>query len=174
MEDYNDYTMPSLGTAGTAVGAQYGQADNYKSSLISNYGYIISFSTSHHPERQYIYYKPKASNGGAASLPAGCTPLCLKSSQLVRTASETNRKEPHSSTTPGVVSAEKQQQHQLSLAASNKPTAGDVAGDGQQHQLPDFGLSALVEPEVISTNHHQDPLSATVRDTSIQNAGRLS
>lgn len=121
--------------------------------------------------------QPKASNGGAASLPAGCTPLCLKSSQLVRTASETNRKEPH--TTPGVVSAEKQQQqqHQLSLAAS-KPTAGDVAGDGQQHQLPDFGLSALViEPEVISanTNHHQDPVSAaTVRDTSIQNAGRLS
>ncbi|XP_046440100.1 neurotensin receptor type 1-like [Daphnia pulex] len=117
--------------------------------------------------------KPKTSNGGAASLPAGCTPLCLKSSQLVRTASETNRKEPH--TTPGVVSAEyQQQQHQLSLAAS-KPTAGDVAGDGQQHQLPDFGLSALVEPEVISTNHHQDPVSsATVRDTSIQNAGRLS
>jgi hypothetical protein len=118
--------------------------------------------------------QPKSSNGGAASLPAGCTPLCLKSSQLVRTASETNRKEPHT-TAPGVVSAEKQQQHQLSLAAS-KPTAGDVAGDaGQQHQLPDFGLSALVEPEVISTNHHQDPVSsATVRDTSIQNAGRLS
>jgi hypothetical protein len=116
--------------------------------------------------------QPKSSNGGAASLPAGCTPLCLKSSQLVRTASETNRKEPH--TTPGVVSAEKQQQHQLSLASS-KPTAGDVAGDGQQHQLPDFGLPALVEPEVISTNHHQDPVSsATVRDTSIQNTGRLS
>lgn len=121
--------------------------------------------------------QPKSSNGGAASLPAGCTPLCLKSSQLVRTASETNRKEPHT-TAPGVVSSaekQQQQQHQLSLAASN-PTAGDVAGDaGQQHQLPDFGLSALVEPEIISTNHHQDPVSsATIRDTSIQNAGRLS
>ncbi len=114
--------------------------------------------------------QPKASNGGVASLPAGCTPLCLKSSQLVRTASETNRKEP----TPGVVSAEQQQQHQLTLAA--KPTAGDVMGENGQHQFPDFGLSTLVEPEVISTNanHHQDPVSATVRDTSIQNAGRLS
>lgn len=111
-----------------------------------------------------FYMQPKISNGGVASLPAGCTPLCLKSSQLVRTASETNRMEP----TPGVVS-----EQQSSLAAKPTVATGDVVGDGHHPLLTDFGLSALVEPEVNNTNH-QDPNCTTIRETCIQNTRRLS
>jgi hypothetical protein len=113
----------------------------------------------------HFYIQPKAPNGGAASLPAGCTPLCLKSSQLVRTASETNRIEP----TPGVIS--EPQQHQSSLAA--KPTLEYVVGDAHP-LLTDFGPSALVEPDETGNANHQNLISTTVRDTSIQNTRRLS
>ena len=110
----------------------------------------------------HFYIQPKISNGGVASLPAGCTPLCLKSSQLVRTASETHRIEP----APRVVS-----EQQSSLVS--KPIVGDVLEDGHP-LLTDFGLSvSLVEPEVNNTNH-QDLNCTTVRDTSIQNTRRLS
>lgn len=112
----------------------------------------------------HFYIQPKISNGGVASLPAGCTPLCLKSSQLVRTASETHRME--STPVTGVVS------EQPSSLVS-KPIVGDVLGEGHP-LLTDFGLSvSLDEPEVNNTNH-QDLNCTTVRDTSIQNTRRLS
>ncbi|XP_057374113.1 neuropeptides capa receptor-like [Daphnia carinata] len=106
------------------------------------------------------HVKPKATNGGVANLPAGCTPLCLKSSQLVRRASETSRMQP----TPGV--ANEQHQPPVATMPSDAPTEGHPL-------LTDFKMSSLIEP---TTNiaHEDDPISAAVRDTFVQNTRRLS
>lgn len=102
------------------------------------------------------HVKPKSTNGGVANLPAGCTPLCLKSSQLVRRASETSRMQ------PGVVN----EQHQPPVVTmpSDAPTEGHPL-------LSDLKMSSLVES---ATSHEDDPICATVRDTFVQNTRRLS
>lgn len=103
--------------------------------------------------------KTRTLNGGGTNLPAGCTPSCLKSSQLVRRASESNRI--HS--TPGALS----EQHKTSLASIS--TVEDP-GDGHP-LLPKF---ASTTGTVTTDTHGKDPLSAPASDTSIQSTRRLS
>lgn len=101
----------------------------------------------------------KALNGGGANLPAGCTPSCLKSSQLVRRASESNRTQ---LTIPGSVS-------ELKTSLASISTVED-SGDGHP-LLNDF--TSLVGPEANNTQE-KESLSAPVSDASIQSTRKLS